>query len=195
MNYYLRYFDDEVLVHSVDEALDFLCSLREIDVTPIMEQEVRDYLLSDVRYPKRYKVRAHVYFIIIKTDARDMDEFKSRRGKEAAATVQQPAAPLLPDLPARQPVARAGQTAMQQLQRHCPGWYEGALDFKRVTTDPATGKFMYRDTRFVARLKADSPYDCYQRLVNHLQQRVDQRSQFPSVKGKNYQYKYLGAAK
>jgi len=108
--------------------------------------------------------------------------------------------PVVPDAPVAAPLLRRenmrpSQLAVVLLQEPRPGWYEGSLDFKRVTTDPKTGKFAYRDTRFVAQLKAQSPMDCYQRIVAYLQQRVDQRSQFPSVKGKNFQYKFLGAAK
>jgi hypothetical protein len=60
---------------------------------------------------------------------------------------------------------------------------------------PGTGKFQYRDTRFVARVKAESGIDCYNRIVEHLQERVDERSQFPSAKGKNFKFTYLGMVK
>ena len=67
MNLYLRYFDRETLVHSVDEAIDFLSSIDEIGMNPVLESDIRDYVASDVYYPKRYKIRPRVYFIIIKT--------------------------------------------------------------------------------------------------------------------------------
>jgi hypothetical protein len=75
------------------------------------------------------------------------------------------------------------------------GWYEGAIDFKRVQLVPGTGKFQYRDTHFVACVKALSGQDCYNRIVDHLRQRVDDRSQFPSAKGKNFKFRFLGLAK
>jgi len=40
-----------------------------------------------------------------------------------------------------------------------------------------------------------SGQDCYNRIVDHLSQRVDSRSQFPSAKGKNFKFTYLGACK
>ena len=138
MNLYLRYFDKETLVYNVDQALDFLRSIPEIGMNPNLEADVRDYAESDVFYPKRYKIRPRVYFIIIKTTAATM------------------------------------------------------LDFKRVVLVPATGKHEYRDTHFVVRCKANSGQDCYNRIVDHLRGRVDNRSQFPSSKGKNFHYKYLG---
>ena len=67
MNLYLRYFDSEVLVHNVEEALDFLSSIPDIQLTPELEDDIRNYAASDVFYPKRYKVRPRVYFIVIKT--------------------------------------------------------------------------------------------------------------------------------
>ena len=67
MNLYLRYFDNEILVSTVDEALDFLNSIPDIDMDEDMEADIRDYVASNVFYPKRYKVRSRVYFIIIKS--------------------------------------------------------------------------------------------------------------------------------
>ena len=76
-----------------------------------------------------------------------------------------------------------------------PGWYEGMIDFKRVLMVPGTGKFQYRDTQFIANVKAESGLDCYNRIVDYLRDRVDDRSQFPSAKGKNFKFRYLGRAK
>ena len=69
------------------------------------------------------------------------------------------------------------------------------IDFKRVQMVPGTGKFQYRDCHFVANVKANSGLDCYNRIVDHLLQRVDSRSQFPSAKGKNFKFQFLGTVK
>lgn len=79
-----------------------------------------------------------------------------------------------------------------RLSEDRPGWYEGSLDFKRVVMVPGTGKHEYRDTHFVAACKANSGLDCYNRIVEYLKSRVDNRSQFPSSKGKNFKFTYLG---
>ena len=65
MNLYIRFFDNEALVHNADEALDFLASIPEIPIDKKLEDEIRSYADSDVSFPKRCKVRPHVYFIII----------------------------------------------------------------------------------------------------------------------------------
>ena len=151
MNLYLRYFDKETLVNNVDDAIEFLRSIPEIALDEELEADIREYAESDVFYPKRYKVRQRVYFIIIKTLAETMLDFKQKKALRPVAT---------PNV--------------------------------RVVMIPATGKHEYRDTHFVAQCKANSGQDCYNRIVEHLRSRVDGRSQFPSAKGKNFHFKYLG---
>ena len=183
MNLYIRYFDKETLVTNVDDAIAFLASIDEIGMNPVLEADVREYVASDVYYPKRYKIRPRVYFIIIKTEAATMLDFKEKRAVHSA--------------PVRNSADRekAVSPAMAKLNEEQFGWYEGAIDFKRVLMVPGTGKFQYRDTHFVARCKAVSGLDCYNRIVDHLRGRVDERSQFPSAKGKNFHFRYLGLCK
>lgn len=180
MNLYLRYFDRETLVHDVDEAIDFLASIQEIGMNPDLEADIRDYVASDVFYPKRYKIRPRVYFIIIKTEAATMLDFKQK--KALRTNVQQNGGDQREFVP----------VAVTRLTEQRQGWYEGTLDFKRVVMVPGTGKHEYRDTHFVAACKANSGLDCYNRIVEYLKERVDNRSQFPSSKGKNFKFKYLG---
>lgn len=178
MNLYLRYFDSETLVNNVDEALVFLRSIGEINVTNEMEADLRDYAANDVKFPKRYKVRSHVYFIVIKTTAENMRDFKDKKavgGKNR-----------------QQANDRGADNPMAALSEEREGWYEGEVDFKRVVLVPETGKHEYRDTKFVADVKAISGVDCYNRIIDYLRDRVDRRSQFPSVKGKNFHVRYLG---
>ena len=180
MKLYLRYFDRETLVATVDEAIAFLSSIEEIGMNPVLEADIREYAASDVYYPKRYKVRTRVYFIIIKTEAASMQDFKDKKAVHAGMVAggTKPASP-----------------ALIRLNEERPGWYEGMIDFKRVLMVPGTGKFQYRDTQFIANVKAESGMDCYNRIVDYLRDRVDERSQFPSAKGKNFKFRFLGLAK
>ena len=181
MNLYLRFFDNETLVNNVDDAIAFLCSIPDIPMDADLEADIRQYVASDVFYPKRYKVRPRVYFIIIKTEAETMLDFKQKK--------------------AVRPVTKEGMEMLDanptvlRINEERPGWYEGTLDFKRVVMVPAAGKHEYRDTHFVVQCKAMSGMDCYNRMVEHLRTRVDSRSQFPSAKGKNFKFKYLGSWK
>ncbi len=178
MNLYLRYFDNETLVTNVDDAIGFLRSIPEIALDEDLEADVRAYAESDVFYPKRYKVRPRIYFIVIKTEAATMLDFKQKKA--------------LRSNPDRVQQRESVPPAVAKLNIEKPGWYEGVIDFKRVVLIPGTGKHEYRDTHFVARCKANSGIDCYNRIVEYLRERVDNRSQFPSAKGKNFKFSYLG---
>ena len=179
MNLYLRYFDRETLVSTVEEAIDFLRSIDEIEMDPLLEADIRAYVASDVFYPKRYKIHPRVYFIIIKTEAATMQDFKDKKAIHTPNGFED----------------KSASPAVMRLNEERFGWYEGVMDFKRVQQVPGTGKFQYRDTHFVARCKAASGMDCYNRIVDHLSQRVDTRSQFPSAKGKNFKFTFLGQCK
>lgn len=187
MNLYLRYFDNETLVTSVDAAIDFLRDIDEINLDASLEADLREYAASSVLYPKRYKIRARVYFIVIKTLAATMQEFKQHRKHKDEVEAKDNAAPDGKERPMT--------AAMMKLNEVRLGWYEGRMEFKRVNLEPRTGKFRYLNTPFVANVKATSGLDCYNRMVSHLQERVDPRSQFPSPKGKNFNFRFLGAAK
>lgn len=173
MNYYVRYFNDETLVYSIDEVIDFLSNLDDLSLTADLIKEIKDYADSKVQFPKRCKVRNRMYFIIIKTEAKSMQDFKDKKALRS-----------LPD----------SEVPELDVFVERPGWYECTLSFKRVVVNH-NGKCEYRDTDFTVRCKGRSPKHCYDRMIEYLQNRVDSRSQFPSVKGKNFTHKYLGAAK
>lgn len=115
MNLYLRYFDNETLVYNVEQALDFLASIPDIQLTSDLVDDIRAYAESDVFYPKRYKVRPRIYFIIIKTEAASMADFKQKKA-----------------LRSNEMMLRKENPAIMHLNEERDGWYEGALDFKRV---------------------------------------------------------------
>ncbi len=179
MNIYLRYFNKETLVSSVTDAIEFLQGIPDIDMDEFLMQDIKNFVDSQNMYPKRYKVRGHSYFIVIKTTAQTLEEFKSKgaAAREANENVRSPRE-------VRQDIFSA-----QKL-----GWYEGKLTFKRVISIPQTQKFQYMDTSFVARVHTNSIQECYNAIVNHLRTRndVDPRSQFPSIKGRNFECRYLG---
>ena len=180
MNLYVRYFDQEALTHSVNEVVDFLTTIPDIHITPELVADLQDYAASDMPYPKRYKVRPRVYFILIKTTAATLADFKMNKKAQAAAEVSEP-------------VIRK-ETKQSLLTQQRSGWYMGTIVFKRVIPIPGTSKFQYQDTRFSAYVKAESAQHCYERIVDHLKNRqdVDLRSQFPSSRGNNFTYRFLG---
>ena len=181
MNIYARYFDREILVYSIDELIEFLSPISEINVTDELVDDITAYVNGDMPYPKRYKVRPRVYFILIKTTANSMEEFKMHKKNTSASMSEGDETP-------------QKEIKVNRLQEEVLGWYKGEINFKRVIQIPGTNKFQYQDTVFSAYVKATSGIDCYTRIVNHLKGRedVDLRSQFPSAKGGNYKFEFIG---
>ncbi len=185
MNLYIRYFNDEFFAHSVDEAIEFLASLKieNFDLGKEFKHDLQLYADSDIPYPKRYKIHSRVYFIVIKTMADNLADFKNKGNVHVDAEENE-------DLSFQ----NKKKMKISVLNEEVPGWYDGTLIFKRVIAIPGTNKFQYKDTRFRAQCKARSPIDCYNRIVAYLKGRqdVDTRSQFSSARGKNFSFTYLG---
>ena len=55
MNLYIRYFDEEALVYSVEEALAFLASLGDVEVNDSIAIELEKFMASNAMYPKHIK--------------------------------------------------------------------------------------------------------------------------------------------
>ena len=179
MNLYLRYFESEVFAYSLDEAFDFLQSIPEIDLDEFLMSDIQQYVESNNMYPKRYKVHGRAYFIIIKTTASSMEEFKNNGAAAHDAQNENKALP---------------RTKTDVFTEYNPGWYDGSVLFKRVVPIPQTQKFQYVDTLFAAKVKAVSRQDCYNKIIDHLRSRndIDPRSQFPSIKGRNFECVFRG---
>ena len=79
MNIYVRYFDIDALVKDADELIQFLSSIPDIPINDALAKDIRDYVNSDMPYPKRYKIRPRIYFILIKTTAETIEEFKTNK--------------------------------------------------------------------------------------------------------------------
>ena len=176
MNLYIRYFDEETLVYSVEEALDFLASLGDVEINDYIRLELEKFMSSSAMYPKHIKVNQRSFFIAIKTTAATMEEFKA---KGAGQT---------------KPEKTAQKEALANYSKPQPGWYAAKITFKRVIQNPETQKSQYVDTPFVCKLKAECVQECYDKVLAHLRDRqdVDPRSQFPSIKSPNFEFNFLG---
>ena len=181
MNLYIRYFENDTLATNLDEVVAFLQTLKEVKIDDSVINKIINFQKSNNLYPFRLKAGYTNYVLFLKTEARTLEEFKEmeriRNAQKAEGTY----------------VHERKKSVMDLLAEEQIGWYDAALTFKRVIQIPETNKFQYKDTRFRAKLKASSPLDCYNRIVNHLRNRqdVDPRSQFPSAKSTNFEYKFL----
>lgn len=189
MNIYARYFNQDTLVHNVDELVAFLSSIPDIPVNQHLIDDIHNYVESDLPYPKRYKIRPRVYFILIKTMAETMEDFKARRKDfEEASNGLNKVSGVVGTLVNR----KEAKTARLAEERE--GWYLCTMNFKRVIQIAVTAKFRYQDTSFVVYVYAHSGQECYDRIVTHLKNRpeIDLRSQFPSARGANFTFEYAG---
>lgn len=187
MNIYARYFDQDILVYSFEELMDFLSSIPEIPINQHLVDDIRQYVEGDMPYPKRYKIRPRVYFILIKTMAQSMEEFKAHRKDTPQNAPME--APVPMEALMNKKEFKAAQLAIIR-----NGWYLGTIIFKRVIQIANTVKFRYQDTTFEAYVQAESGFDCYNRIIEHLKARpeIDLRSQFPSPRGVNFTFEYIG---
>lgn len=186
MNLYVRYFDHETLATNMDEVVAFLNSINDIKVDDSVVSKIMSFVEQDGIYPFRLKVSYSNYVLFLKTDAKDLEEFKlmeqQRREQRAEGKM------LMSD---------RKRTQLEILNEPHIGWYDASIMFKRVVQNPETGKCKYVDTHFRARLIAESAMHCYERIIDHLQNRqdVDSRSQFPSAKSNNFEYVFLDGGK
>ncbi len=202
MNLYIRYFSHEMLATNMSEASDFLTSISEININITDLNRVQAFWESNNSYPFRLKVSFSNYVLFLKTEAKDLPEFKyleqqnkavaKQGGGSGNNTARKSSANM--DGAESSPAMQEKKRMMEILNTPQEGWYEATMMFKRVVQMPSTNKCQYRDTRFRVRLKATSGLDCYNRIIEHMRNRqdVDQRSQFPSAKSSNFHYTFLG---
>lgn len=184
MNLYVRYFDFETVVEGADTAYQFLCEAvgEALDIKFL--DSLREYVDSDIMFTKRIKYKAHCYFIVIKTDTQNIEEFKER-GKLMAQEKQS----VEPNAIMSEKEAYAAMFSKEN-----PGWYETSMLFRRVVLNEQTGKNEYVDVEFAVRQKAHNIKEAYDRMIAYVKGRedVDKRSQLPSIKSTNFNYKFLG---
>lgn len=181
MNIYVRYFDHEDVFTSGQDVVNFLTSINDFTMTPQIQDEVLNYSHSTMPFPKRVKVRNNVYFILIKTTASNLPDFKAHK-KDTSDSNNDGTNGMRKD------------PRIEELREEHIGWYRCEIKFKRVVLIPGTQKCSYRDTVFSAYVYANSGTDCYAQIIDHLRNRqeIDPRSQFPSEKKSNFSFSYIG---
>lgn len=183
MNLYVRFFDKEALVPNEEAVIDFLATIPQIRLESISEKKLQKYIEGESTYPFKGKVDDRNYYIVIKTEAATLEEFLIAQ----QAINQHPVGSM------KKTQNEVQMTRENALALEREGWYEAGIIFKRAMPGNETRKFQYVDTPFRVRLKAKSGQHCYDRIVEHLKSRpeVDIRSQYPSMKGKNFEFRFL----
>ena len=73
---YVRYFDHEAMAYNMDDVVAFLQSIDEIKVDDRAIERIMNFVESENVYPFRLKVSYSNYVLFLKTEAKDMEEFK-----------------------------------------------------------------------------------------------------------------------
>ena len=183
MNIYARYFDQEIVASSFEELITFLTSISEINVTTELLDSVKAYIDSPLPYPKRYKLRPRVYFILIKTTAKNIQEFKNNKIQSENQKT-----------PADNTSQAYKDGRISTLTEENPGWYKVTLSIKRMVHIKELQKFQYQDSTITAYINNNSPIDCYNRLIEYIKSRkdIDPRTQIPSAKSECFKFEYIG---
>ena len=177
MKYYVRYFENETLVETMKEVVDFLSALPDVELDDSCIQQLTTYITTKERGSKKIFMPNHRSFLVIKTTTATLEEFKANNQKNAEQNEERPASSRLSAIDAEQ-----------------KGWYECKLSFQRIVTNPDTKKCFYYNDSLEAKVVANSARDAHEQMVRYLQNNpeVDERSQMPAPTSKNFTWKYLG---
>ena len=173
MNYYVRYFDSEGVFSTVADLKDFVASIPRINMTDDLAQAIQQFCDDNTNYPRHFRLPNKTTFIIIKTNAQSLEEFKLRGANGG-------------QLP--QPVRKETPAPTPTYDELRPGMYEVTMVFRRAFVNPETGKCHYADDEIVVNMLSQSQRQCYDVLVEYLRGRddVDSRSQFPGIRSENF---------
>lgn len=166
MNYYARYFDVENVLKTPEELVAWLAGVPGIEMDDVLADSIYSFCDEQTNTPKHFRLQNHKTFIVIKTTSNSLDEFK-QRGAQGGS------------LPQEQKQQRSSYAEI------IPGTYSVTYRFRRAVADPETGKCRYSDEDFAAEIHAESQQECYNKVVEYLQNHpdIDKRCQFPGIKG------------
>ena len=173
MNYYVRYFDSEGVFSTVEDLKDYVASIPRINMTEDLAQAIQQFCDDNTNYPRHFRLPNKTTFIVIKTNALTLEEFKLRGANGG-------------QLP--QPVHKEKEPVVSVYDELRPGLYEVTMCFRRAFVNPETGKCHYAEDEIVVNMLSQSQRQCYDILLEHLHGRgdVDPRSQYPSIKSDNF---------
>ncbi len=170
MNYYARYFDSEGVFHTPQALVDFIASIPQIIMTQDLAAAMLKFCEDKTSFPRHFRLPNKHTFIVIKTNASSLDEFKTIGANGGV-------------LPAEAREAR--NTAVDELR---PGKYRVCITFRRAVVNPETRKCVFVEEPFEVEMLAQSQRQCYDVVMEHLRNHpdLDARSQFPSIRSANF---------
>jgi tetratricopeptide (TPR) repeat protein len=152
----------------------FQSSLPVAAVVTNNPEELSDAVLKfctdKTSFPRHFRLPNKNTFIVIKTTATSLEEFKTR-GANGGNTTTEP--------------KEAKTTAADEIH---PGLYDVNMTFRRAVVNPETRKCCFVEETFEAEMLAQSQRQCFEVVIEHLKNHpdVDSRSQYPSIRSSNF---------
>lgn len=170
MNYYARYFESEGVFSSPQELVGFLSGIPQIEMTDELSGAILQFCADKTSFPRHFRLPNKSTFIVIKTNALTLDEFKTRGANGGV-------------VPGEQKEQKQG--AADEIR---PGMYSVQIHFRRAIVNPETRKCSFVDEDFEVEMLAQSQRQCFEVVVEHLKNHpdVDPRSQYPSIRSSNF---------
>ena len=170
MNYYARYFDSEGVFETPELLVEFISSIPQIVMTEELSDAVLKFCADKTSFPKHFRLPNKNTFIVIKTTAASLEEFKTRGANGGNI----PAEPKEPK-----------PTVADEIH---PGLYDVSIAFRRAIVNPETRKCSFVEEVFEVEMLAQSQRQCFDVVTEHLKNHpdVDPRSQYPSIRSSNF---------
>lgn len=170
MNYYARYFESEGVFSSPQALVDFLSGVPQIEMTEELSGAIFQFCADKTSFPRHFRLPNKSTFIVIKTNAVTLDEFKTRGANGGVVPADQ---------------KEHKHIAADDIR---PGMYNVRMHFRRAIVNPETKKCCFVDDDFEVEMLAQSQRQCFDVVVEHLKNHpdVDPRSQYPSIRSSNF---------
>lgn len=170
MNYYARYFESEGVFPTPQTLVDFIASIPQIMMTDELSEAILKFCADKTSFPRHFRLPNKNTFIVIKTNAATLDEFKTRGANGGAMPVE---------------IKETKQGPADEIN---PGKYEVKMVFRRAIVNPETRKCSFVEEIFEVEMLAQSQRQCFDVVIEHLKNHpdVDPRSQYPSIRSANF---------
>lgn len=177
MNYYVRYFDSEGVFPTPDALVEFVASIPQIIMTEDLSDAIYKFCEDKTSFPRHFKLPNKNTFIVIKTNAETLEEFKTR-GANGGSLQQN-------EVDASQEIKEAKMSPADEIR---PGMYDVSITFRRAIVNPETRKCSFVEETFRVEMLAQSQRQCFDVIIEHLKKHpdIDARSQYPSIRSANF---------
>lgn len=174
MNYYVRYFDSEGVLPTPQDLVKFVSAIPQILMTEELSDAIYKFCEDKTSFPRHFRLPNKNTFIVIKTTASSLDEFKLRGANGGVVPSD-----VIKDEKEQK------RTPADEI---CPGVYEVNIGFRRAIVNPETHKCSFVEESFVAEMQAQSQRHCYDAVLDYLKNHpdIDPRSQYPSIRSSNF---------